>query len=343
MKRATLYSSSRSRPERPPGRAQPPPYSSPATDPPPQPPPRPKRAFLRKFRDRPARLLWLPAGASVLAAILLAAHLSLAPVPRALTQKDIDAAVLHTLHTKTIPSTASRAYDVIRPSVVRVNGLGHDHEGEEDTLRGTGSGVVILDSGVILTNLHVVTGASRLKVVFHDGTESEASVVKTQPENDLAVIQVPASSLPDDLAAATLKSTKDLAPGDEVIAVGFPLRDRAVRARPGSFPGCGASSARPEGQKVLTNLIQFDAAANPGQFRRAAGHRRRERGRHRHRDPQPQQPGRVRRDRLRGTDRERGGRRRTAALLSAVEPFREAYGHPGDRTRNGPAHGAHSL
>jgi S1-C subfamily serine protease len=182
-------------------------------------------------------------------------------VPRVLTQKDIDAAVLHTLATKTIPSVAARAYDVVRPSVVRVNGMGHEHEGEEDSLRGTGTGVVILDTGVILTNLHVVAGANRLKVVFHDGTESDASVVKMQPENDLAVIQ--AASVPDDLVAATLRSTKDLSPGDEVVAVGFPFGiGPSVTA--GVVSGLRREFRSPEGQKVLTNLIQFDAAANPG-------------------------------------------------------------------------------
>ena len=270
MKRTPLYSSSRPRPERtagqPPGTVRG--YFGPAqSSPPPRPEPLPqpalppKRSFFRKFRDRPVRLLWLPAGASILAALLVSIHLSLAPAPRVLTQKDIDAAVLHTLATKTIPSVASRAYDTIRPAVVRVNGMGHDHEGEEDSIKGTGSGVVILDSGIILTSLHVVSGAARLQVVFADGTESEASVVKAQPENDLAVIQ--AASIPDDLVAATLRSTKDLAPGDEVIAVGFPF-GIGPSVTDGVVSGLRREFRSPEGKQVLTNLIQFDAAANPG-------------------------------------------------------------------------------
>jgi S1-C subfamily serine protease len=262
MKRATLYSSSRPRSGPPPGRAKPPnrgvpqPPPETVTDPPPA--NAPKRS---RFLAQPSRLLWLPAGASVIAALVLSVHLALAPAPRVLTQKEIDAAVLHTLATKTVPSVASRAYDVIRPSVVRVNGMGHDHEGEEDTVRGTGSGVVILDSGVILTNLHVVSGAARLRVVFYDGTESEAKVVKTQPEDDLAVIQ--AASLPDDLVPATLRSTKDLAPGDEVIAVGFPF-GIGPSVTDGVVSGLRREFRSQEGEKVLTNLIQFDAAANPG-------------------------------------------------------------------------------
>jgi S1-C subfamily serine protease len=266
MKRAALYSSSRSRPEPPPRRAKPPDsvrgYYDAAPAPPVQPPPTPPKPSASPGRlARTARRLWLPVGIALVAALLLSTHLPLGPAQRVLTQKDIDAAVLHTLNTKTLPSTAARAYDEIRPSVVRVDGLGHDHEGEEDTVRGTGSGVVILDSGVILTNLHVVSGANRLKVLFYDGTESDAQVVKTQPENDLAVIQV--SSVPDDLIAATLRSTKDLAPGDEVIAVGFPFGiGPSVSA--GVVSGLRREFRSPEGQKVLTNLIQFDAAANPG-------------------------------------------------------------------------------
>lgn len=265
MKRAALYSSSRPRSEHDTGRAGP----APPADP--HPPPRstplqqstrpPRRAFFRFLLDRLPRLLPLTAALSIAAGLFVAGLLWRTPAPRVLTQKDIDAAVLHTLATRALPSAAARAYEVVRPSVVRVNGLGHDHEGEEDSVRGTGSGVVILDTGVILTNLHVVTGARRLQVVFADGTESEAAVVRTQPEHDLAVIR--AATVPDDLVAATLTSTHDLAPGDEVVAVGFPFGiGPSVTA--GVVSGLRREFRSPEGQRVLTNLIQFDAAANPG-------------------------------------------------------------------------------
>ncbi len=263
MKRAALYSSSRPRSEHATGRAGP----APAADPSPRSTPLlqstspPRRAFLRLLLDRLPRLLPLTAAASIAAGLFLAGQHWRAPAPRVPTQKDIDAAVLHTLATRALPSAAARAYEVVRPSVVRVNGLGHDHEGEEDSVRGTGSGVVILDTGVILTNLHVVTGARRLQVVFADGTESEAAVVRTQPEHDLAVIR--AATVPDDLTAATLTSTRDLAPGDEVVAVGFPFGiGPSVTA--GVVSGLRREFRSPEGQRVLTNLIQFDAAANPG-------------------------------------------------------------------------------
>ena len=143
-----------------------------------------------------------------------------------------------------------------------MRGLGHhDSDKDADTETGVGSGVVIVDKGIILTNLHVVAGAKRVRVVFADGLESDATVVGLQPEHDLAVLQ--ATTIPDDLAPATLRSTKDLAPGDEVIAVGFPFGiGPSVSA--GVVSGLRREFQSPQGKRLLTNLIQFDAAANPG-------------------------------------------------------------------------------
>ena len=124
-----------------------------------------------------------------------------------------------------------------------------------------GSGVVIVDKGIILTNLHVVAGADRVGVIFADGLEAEAIVIGVQPENDLAVIQ--AKTLPDDLVPATLRSTRDLAPGDEVVAVGFPF-GIGPSATAGVISGLGRNYVSPDGKHALTNLIQFDAAVNPG-------------------------------------------------------------------------------
>jgi len=71
-----------------------------------------------------------------------------------------------------------------------------------------------------------------------------------------------AKTIPDDLSAATLQSTRDLALGDEVIAVGFRSAS-AVGVGRGGFR-LGREYISPEGKRLLTNLIQFDAAANPG-------------------------------------------------------------------------------
>ena len=201
-----------------------------------------------------------------------------------LTQKDIDAAVLRTLQTNTLPSPAAKAADIIRPSVVRVVGYGEEKKTPEartekrgrnlakgkppeadgppgEVERGVGTGVVIVDKGVILTNLHVVAGADKIRVTFFDGLESTATITGVQPENDLAVLQ--AQKIPDDLVAATMRSTADLRSGDQVAAVGFPFGiGPSVSA--GVVSGLKRSFRSPEGKQELGNLIQFDAAANPG-------------------------------------------------------------------------------
>jgi len=201
---------------------------------------------------------WLGIGV-LLAALAFSLQQQLKPAPRQIKQADIDAAVLHTMNTKVLPSPAAKAYEAIRPSVVRVRALGHDKKKDPST--SIGSGVVVLESGVILTSLHVVSGADSIEVTFFDGLESEAQIVSAQPQNDLAVLQ--AKTLPDDLMPATLRSTKDLVPGDLVVATGFPF-GLGPSASAGIVSGLKREFHSPDAKVNLTNLIQFDAAANPG-------------------------------------------------------------------------------
>jgi serine protease DegQ len=222
---------------------------------------------------------------------------------RQLSQEDIDAAVLNTLETQQLPSPAARAASIIGPSVVRVQAFGPEEvdskeaaesdsaqkgrsrpapqkeasketrkEGQKsakdepketpkEVQKGVGTGVVIKDSGLILTNLHVVSGAQRISVIFADGSESEVNVTGARPEHDLAVLQ--AVTLPDDLQPATMRSTGDLREGDGVVAVGFPF-DIGPSVSSGVISGFGREYRSTSGERLLTNLIQFDAAANPG-------------------------------------------------------------------------------
>jgi S1-C subfamily serine protease len=182
------------------------------------------------------------------------------PAPPQLTQEDVDAAVVRSFDTVPLPSVATKAYEAVRGSIVRVRGFMDGPDGGE--VEGSvGTGVVILDSGVILTNIHVVAHAKRISLTFSEGLESEAVVTGTRPEDDLAVLQ--AKTLPDDLQAATLQSTSGLSPGDHVTAVGFPF-GIGPSVSSGVVSGLRREFRSPEGQRVLTNLIQFDAAANPG-------------------------------------------------------------------------------
>ena len=218
---------------------------------------------LRRLLQRHDRALLLLTGLAIALAVVLVRD---AGRPRAipLTQEDIDKAVLHTMENKTLPSRAAKAADLVLPSVVRVegyNGEENDEPGSGVEMQGVGSGVVIVDNGIILTNLHVVAGSKRVTVKFFDGSASDVDVMRIYPENDLAVIK--ARRVPDDMESATLGSTANLRPGDEVVAVGYPFGiGPSVSA--GVISGLDRSFRSPEGKQVMNGLIQFDAAANPG-------------------------------------------------------------------------------
>jgi len=260
MKKAPLYSRSR-----PPAGVTAPPAGADAADAAPPPPPL-RQHGLRAFAARHERGLWASAFALVLIGALAFTG-AFAPKEAPLTLKQIDAAIRHSLDEKPLPSQATKAYDAVIGSVVRVVGLmtegddGSDDKANALAERGVGTGVVIIDNGTILTNLHVISGARRIKVTFMDGSESDAAIVSLQPQNDLAVLR--AKTIPDDLEAATMRSTADLAPGDQVVAVGFPF-GIGPSASAGVVSGLKREFRSPEGQQMLTNLIQFDAAANPG-------------------------------------------------------------------------------
>ena len=247
-----------------------------------------RRTRLRALLVRHERRFWIAAVLLLLVAGFALSG-SMAPPAPALTMAQIDTAMRKSIVEKPLPSPVSAAYDAILPSVVRVVGLmtegddGSDRDdakepskdekhpkagARDDTAkgrgpveRGVGTGVVIIDNGTILTNLHVVNGAKRIRVTFMDGTESDAVLISTQPNNDLAVLR--AKTIPDDLEPATLRSTADLAPGDRVLAVGFPF-GIGPSASSGIVSGLKREFRSPEGKQTMTNLIQFDAAANPG-------------------------------------------------------------------------------
>jgi len=265
MKKVPLYSRSRrapapveeSRPEAEPAAAA----AAVTADIPP-----PARPGWRGAVARHERRLWALAVLLIFGgAVLLNPRLQ--PSVPAMTFEQIDAAIRQSIEEKPLASPAARAYEAIIPSVVRVVGLltdgddGSEEKSHGTVERGIGSGVVIIDNGTILTNLHVVSGAKRIKVTFSDGTESDANVLSVQAENDLAVLR--AKTIPDDLTPATMRSTGDLRPGDQVVAVGFPFGiGPSVSA--GVVSGLQRQFRSPDGQQLLTNLIQFDAAANPG-------------------------------------------------------------------------------
>lgn len=198
----------------------------------------------------------------VMAALLLplmAVLAFLAFRPVVLSQEDIDKAVAHTLQNNILPSPATKAYELIRPSVVKVSGL--SRKGNKLVEDGVGTGVLIIDKGVVLTNLHVVLDAHHLQLTYADGSQSDAYVIGMRPEQDLAVLQ--AQKVPKNIVPATMRSSSQLRSGEQVFAVGFPFGiGPSVTA--GVVSGLNRDYMSPEGQRVLSDLIQFDSAANPG-------------------------------------------------------------------------------
>ncbi len=124
--------------------------------------------------------------------------------------------------------------------------------------QGLGSGVIVDPNGIIITNDHVIRGASAIHVVLADGRELEAEVIGSDANNDLAVLKVSAKQ---PLPAAKLGTTSDLMIGETVVAIGSPLGlSKTVTTGVVSATG---RTLKADG-KSYNDFIQTDAAINPG-------------------------------------------------------------------------------
>ena len=151
----------------------------------------------------------------------------------------------------------------IDPAVVAINVRGFDKQsyfGVQPTA-GAGTGIVLTADGYILTNNHVVNGATSIKVDFADHKVRDATVIGADPTNDVALIKVQGTV---SLATATLGSSAKTAVGEPVVAVGNAL---ALPGGPTVTSGIVSALDRSidtENNEHLTGLIQTDAAINPG-------------------------------------------------------------------------------
>ena len=154
-----------------------------------------------------------------------------------------------TLPAVSASTSIGEVYRRVGPAVVE---LGVSGQGG----RGSGSGVVVDPSGLIITTNHVVAQASRITVRFRDGTNSSAAVLRTDPANDLALLRV---DLPPSSTVAPLGDSDQVQVGDDVIAIGNPFGLEQTLTQ-----GIVSAVQRDWRPDAPHGLIQTDAPINPG-------------------------------------------------------------------------------
>ncbi|MBE9505978.1 MAG: trypsin-like peptidase domain-containing protein [Chloroflexi bacterium] len=159
---------------------------------------------------------------------------------------------------ESLPSIAD-VVSTVRPAVVSVitEVVAYDLFNQAYTQEGAGSGVILDAEGYIVTNNHVVQGASEIQVELVDGTKYPASIVGTDALTDLAVIRAEA----DGLAFASLGTSDKLAVGEWVVAIGNALGE-GISATEGIVSRLNVSIT--VGGNTLRDLVQTTAAVNPG-------------------------------------------------------------------------------
>jgi S1-C subfamily serine protease len=177
-----------------------------------------------------------------------------------LTKRDVNKAIANAMASATPrPAFSEQVYQIIHPALVLIEvDLKTEKKGSNQAL---GTGVIVDNFGHILTCHHVIDGASKITIIFADGTKTDGTVVSSQPENDMAVLQP--SALPQVWAPAVLGNPNSMQVGDEAYVVGNPFGLYGSMSA-GVISGFDRTFRPPDKNITLNGLIQFDAAANPG-------------------------------------------------------------------------------
>ncbi|MBF2006166.1 MAG: trypsin-like peptidase domain-containing protein [Chlorogloeopsis fritschii C42_A2020_084] len=152
----------------------------------------------------------------------------------------------------------------VSPTVVNIDvqrwltGRSRNYQPFAQEVRGNGSGFIFTQDGYILTNSHVVHDASKIQVTLSDGRSYDAEMIGDDPDTDIAVIRIYAPNL----VAARLGDSQSLRVGQLAIAIGHPLGFQTT-VTTGVISALGRSFKSRSG-KLIENIIQTDAALNPG-------------------------------------------------------------------------------
>jgi len=180
--------------------------------------------------------------------------------PNQLTVEQVNTSVAQAMASATsAPAYSSLVYQTIQPSLVLIQ-VEEKHKNAESDY-GLGSGVIVDSFGNILTSLHIVKGASTIKVTFADGTQSEAIIVQELPEIDIAVIQ--AYDTPLSVVPAVLGNPNAMQVGDEAFVVGNPFGLYGSMSA-GVISGFDRVFKLTNSDIEIEGMIQVDAAINPG-------------------------------------------------------------------------------
>ena len=154
--------------------------------------------------------------------------------------------------------TPSQVYAKNVGSVVAISNQGTtNYFGQASETASSGSGFILTEDGYVVSNYHVVSGATKLTVILHDGTEYPATLVGGDENNDIALLKVDATGL----QPVTLGSSDDLVVGDQVVAIGNPLGELTSTQTVG-YISAKDRDITTDGTTI--NMMQTDAAINPG-------------------------------------------------------------------------------